>query len=173
MFDPQGGGLDHGYRSQHRPTGHDRFVVPRGISRTLRQDATFELMTEVVPRSPDFVFKDGAKVIRLGSKVSHFLVTRVEGDRVRIVHDGREGDARKSDLVPADQAEAYFSDQIKANPQSAFNYLMRGVARAAERRLPERCPLTMTRRFDWIRITVGLMRYGESSRCSGACRMRR
>ena len=101
------------------------------------QDATFELMTEVVPRSPDFVFKDGAKVIRLGSKVSHFLVTRVEGDRVRIVHDGREGDARKSDLVPADQAEAYFSDQIKANPQSAFNYLMRGVARA-ERRLPER-----------------------------------
>ena len=65
----------------------------------------------------------------LGLHAANYYVVRVDGDRVRIVHDGREGDARTSDLVPMDQAEAYFSEQIKTKPESSYAYLMRAFAR--------------------------------------------
>ena len=83
----------------------------------LAQEVKFERGMAVVAKSPGLVVKDGAEVVTLESPLEVFRVERVEGDRVRIHINGREGDARASDLVPVDQAEAFFNDQIKANPR--------------------------------------------------------
>ena len=88
-----------------------------------------EVMTELFPKSPEFVFRAGAKVIPLGSNVNAFYVLAVDGDRVRISLDGREGDARTSELVAIDRAEDYFTAQIQANPQFVYGYVMRAIAR--------------------------------------------
>ena len=93
------------------------------------QQAKLERGMKVVARSPDFVLRDGTKVIPPGSPFSIYTMQRVEGDRIRVHSRGREGEARASEVVPVERAEAYFSDQIKAKPRDAFGYLARCVVR--------------------------------------------
>ena len=99
------------------------------------QEPKLEPGTRVVAKSPDFVLRDGAKVIPPGSPFSIYKVERVDGDRIRVHSSGREGDARASEVVAVEQAEAYFSDQIKAKPQAAYAYLMRCLARLEKHEL--------------------------------------
>jgi hypothetical protein len=84
----------------------------------------------VVAKSPDLALRDGGKLIPLASPFNFCRVERVEGDRVRLYAAGREGDARASDIVRVEQAEAYFSDQMKQNPRAVYSLLMRCAVRA-------------------------------------------
>ena len=93
------------------------------------QEPKLEPGMKVVARSPGFVLRDGATVIPSASPYDIYRVERVDGDRVRVCSGSREGQARASEVVPVEQAEAYFSDQIKAKPQAAYGYLMRCIAR--------------------------------------------
>ncbi len=93
------------------------------------QESKLEPGMSVVAKSPDFTLRDGAKVIHLSSLFDKCRVERVEGDRVRLYAAGREGDALASEVVRVDQAEAYFSEQIKANPRAVYGYLMRSFVR--------------------------------------------
>ena len=93
------------------------------------QQPKLERGMKVVARSPDFVLRDGDKVVARGSPFDIYRVERVDGDRVRLHSDGREGDARASEVVRIDQAEAYFSEQIKANPRAVYGYVMRCFVR--------------------------------------------
>jgi hypothetical protein len=88
---------------------------------SIAQEVKLERGMEVVAKSPGLVVRDGTEVIPLEWPLDTFRVERVDGERVRIriCIDGREGDARASDLVRVDQAEAFFNEQIKANPQAA------------------------------------------------------
>ena len=72
------------------------------------QEPKLEPGTKVVARSPDFVLRDGAKVIPVKSPFDTYRVERIAGDRVRLYSSGREGDALASEVVRLDQAEAYF-----------------------------------------------------------------
>ena len=67
--------------------------------------------------------EDGS-VLRV-SPLDIYRVLEVEGDRVRLYTTGFEGHARLSDVVAVEQADRYFSDQIRANPSLAFAYLAR------------------------------------------------
>ena len=96
---------------------------------TAAQESKLEPGMRVVARSPDFVFRDGAAVIPFGSPLDIYRVERVDGARVRLIFGSREGDARASDVVRIEDAEAYFNEQIKANPRSAHGYLMRSNSR--------------------------------------------
>lgn len=110
------------------------------------QDAPLEVMTEVLPKSPDFVFKDGAKVVPLESKVNAFYVERVEGDRVRIYRDGREEDLDMILTKPPGNARARslrggillrkgepvlaladFNEAILLNPKDHESWYRRGL----------------------------------------------
>jgi Tetratricopeptide repeat len=112
-----------------------RIVLMAGISLVApaagAQQPKLEPGMKVLARSPDFVLRDGDKVVPLGSPFDGYRVERVEGARVRLYNECREGDARATDVVRIEQAEAYFSDQIKANPRAVHGYLMRCVVRAS------------------------------------------
>lgn len=98
-------------------------------SATGAQEPKLERGMKVVAKSPDFVLRDGANVIPSGTPFDIYRVEQIEGDRVRLHADGREGDARASDVVSVEHAEAYFSEQIKSHPRTARGYLMRSAFR--------------------------------------------
>ena len=98
------------------------------------QEPTLAPGMMVVGRSADFVLRDGKKVVHVATPFDTFRVGRVQGDRIHLHADGREGDARAGEIVPIEKAEAYFSEQIKANPHASHAYLMRSVIGAASRR---------------------------------------
>ncbi len=104
------------------------------------QEPKIEPGPKVVARSPGFVLRDGAKVIPLKSPFEIFRLERVDGDSVGLYSSGREGDGRASDVVPLDQADAYFGEQIKANPKGAHG-----------------CQRRCTVRVRWIRVAVAIV----------------
>jgi tetratricopeptide (TPR) repeat protein len=95
------------------------------------QEPNLQPGLRVVARSPDFALRDGPKVISAGTPFDIYRVERVQGDRVRLWSGSREGDALAAEVVSVGQAEAYFSDQIRANPRAIYCYLMRCVVRGA------------------------------------------
>ena len=102
------------------------------------QEAEFQPGVKVFAKSPDFVLRDGATVVPFGSPLDTYRVDRVDVDRVRLSCGGREGDALASELVRTDLSEAFFGDQIRANPHAVHGYLMRTVARLQRHDLPGR-----------------------------------
>lgn len=87
---------------------------------------------EVVPIRPDFVLWDGQKYARPPRVNSRFQVLREQADLALVREDSGhhvEGWAAKRDLVPIDQAEAYFSGRIQAEPRDPFPRLMRAEVR--------------------------------------------
>ena len=111
----------------------DRCELRGGAVRSV-QEPTLAPGMMVVGRAADFVLRDGEKVVHVANPFDTFRVGSVQGDRIRLHADGREGDARAGEIVPIEKAEAYFSEQIKANPHAAHAYLMRCVVGAASRR---------------------------------------
>ena len=89
------------------------------------EEPKLEPSMTVFARSPDFVLRDGAKAVSPGTPFDVYRVERVQGDRVRLTSGSREGDALAAEVVSVDQADAYFSDQIRANPAPAYYFLMR------------------------------------------------
>ena len=94
------------------------------------QETKLEPGVYVVPRSPGFVLRDGPKVLSPGSPLDIYRVERAEGDRLRLHTARGEVDARASEVVRLDQAEAYFTERIKAEPGAIYGYLMRCCVRA-------------------------------------------
>ena len=97
------------------------------------QEPKLELGTKVVAKSQNFVLSDGAKVIPAKSPFEIYRVEGTAGDRVRLYASGREGEAPVNDVVCLDQADAYFSAQIKAAPKAVHGYLMRCFVRCKSR----------------------------------------
>jgi tetratricopeptide (TPR) repeat protein len=97
------------------------------------QETKLERGTKVVAKSPNFALSDGARVIPARSPFEIHRVEHIAGDRVRLYSSGREGDAAVSDVVRLDEAEAYFSAQIKAAPKAVHGYLMRCFVRCKSR----------------------------------------
>ena len=101
------------------------FVRPKKSSCT--PDRAFEY----VQKAADFSLFDGQTKIAPSGVGYICLLERAQGDQllVTIRSQGLRGWAPASALVPLNHADAYFSQQIEANPRDPFAFLMRGVVR--------------------------------------------
>lgn len=88
--------------------------------------------SEVVQRSPDFTLWDAKTKITPTDAGHIFLVERAQGNRLLLtdLNEGLRGWALASTVVSLSEADAFFGEQQKANPNSAFAFLMRGVVRS-------------------------------------------
>ncbi len=130
------------------------------------EEPKLERGTKVLAKSPDFVLSDGDKVIRSGSPLERLRVENVDRDRARLYRGGHEGDADVSEVVCVDDAEAYFSDQIKANRGGGYAYLMRANARAYRRDLANAardCDEAIRRepKNPWVHVLRAAIRGGQ------------
>ncbi len=111
-----------------------RLIVLSLLTGLARADeATLAPRTKVLLKSPNHAVKDADQVIPLKRYLTFYTVERVEGDRVRLSTGGRECYAQASDLIPIDQAIAYFTDRINRNRRDVFSYLMRSMVEADQR----------------------------------------
>ena len=87
--------------------------------------------SECVQKVPELALWDGKTRVAPSVAGSVFVVLRNEGNRLLVsdLNGGGRAWVTPEAIVPLSKAEVYFSGQIKANPRSAFAYLMRGVAR--------------------------------------------
>ncbi len=92
---------------------------------------------EVVPRHPRFCLWDNGKAIRPRRIDSVYVVERTEYDRVMLKKkDDRErGWAAAKDVVPVNEAESFFTAEIRSAPRHAFPYLMRAVSRGERKQI--------------------------------------
>jgi tetratricopeptide (TPR) repeat protein len=59
-----------------------------------------------------------------------FRVQKAEGDRLQVRVSGLEGWVPKADVVPFDEAEAYFSKRLDKDPKDGAAHALRGLVRA-------------------------------------------
>jgi tetratricopeptide (TPR) repeat protein len=87
--------------------------------------------SEVVQKTPEFSLWDADKKITPSGAGHMFIVERTLGNRFLVsdLNEGLRGWVSAGAMVPLETAEAFFTGQLKANPKSAFAFLMRGVAR--------------------------------------------
>ena len=119
--------------SRHMDYAARRHRFSRPAARA--DDPELERGTTVVARMANFVLRDGEKVIQPNSPYAIYRVQLVEGDGLRLYSHGREGDARVIDVVQLEKAEAYFSEQLTAQPRDVYGYLMRCTIRLQRRDL--------------------------------------
>jgi tetratricopeptide (TPR) repeat protein len=102
-----------------------RTLIPRKVANAKTRSL------ECVQKTPDFVLWDADKKISPGAVGYVYYLEQSRGNRLLLVDQcqGTRGWADAKTIVPIAQAEAYFSERIKADPNSAFSYLMRGVVR--------------------------------------------
>jgi tetratricopeptide (TPR) repeat protein len=88
-------------------------------------------VSECLQKNPAFFLWDADKKITPSSAGFVYVVEQNKGNRLLLsdLNEGVRGWASPLAMVPLNQAEVYFSGQIKANPRNAFAYLLRGVAR--------------------------------------------
>ena len=85
----------------------------------------------VVPKTSDFVLRHGDQVTnRLITKISCYRVDKVDGPTMSLAGPGVNGWAPADQLVAFDEAEEYFTKQIRLKPRNAFSYVVRGMVRA-------------------------------------------
>ena len=86
---------------------------------------------EFVQRTPEFVLWDADQKISPGAAGCVYVVEQSAGNRLLLsdLNEGRRGWVFAGTVVPLNQAESFFSQQIRTNAKSAFAFLMRGVAR--------------------------------------------
>jgi tetratricopeptide (TPR) repeat protein len=87
----------------------------------------------VLARESETRLKVGAKVLATLNAGSVFRVERAEGAWLWVDSGNIRGWVKKADVVPFEQAVAYFSGVIRAEPANAHAYLGRGIARHANR----------------------------------------
>jgi tetratricopeptide (TPR) repeat protein len=100
-------------------------IIPRKAS------SARDRASEVVQRSPDFALWNASTKITPSGAGHMFIVEKTDGARWLLsdLNEGLRGWTLAGTVVPLNQADACFSQQIKANPKSAFAFLMRGVVR--------------------------------------------
>jgi len=84
-----------------------------------------------VQRTPEFALWDADKKISPSAAGYVYVVEQSAGSRLLLsdLNEGLRGWAFAGAVVRLTEAESFFSQQIRANPKSAFAFLMRGVAR--------------------------------------------
>jgi tetratricopeptide (TPR) repeat protein len=101
-------------------------LIPRKVS------SARDRASEVVQRTADLVLWDGDKKVVPSGAGHRFIVEKTEQNRwlVSDMNEGLRGWVMAGTMCPLADAASYFSEQIRANPTSAFALLMRGVARS-------------------------------------------
>jgi tetratricopeptide (TPR) repeat protein len=88
----------------------------------------------VLPKYRDFTLQDGEGAPGRAAKVAIYRVDQVKGDKLQLSADGGPGGwAAAGQVVPVEQAVAFFSDAIGKDPRDAFNYVMRARVLLFER----------------------------------------
>ena len=100
-------------------------IIPR------KAGSAHDRASEVVQRTPDFALWDTNKKLTPSGAGHMFIVEKIDGNRWLLsdLNEGLRGWVLAGTVVPLAEAEAFFSQQIKVNPKSAFAFLMRGVVR--------------------------------------------
>jgi len=100
-------------------------LLPRKSSRPQ------ERASACVQRTPGFVLWDADRKVTPGAVGYVYLVEQSDGNRLLVsdLNEGLRGWTPAAAVIPLDQAEPFFSQQIKSNPKSVFAFLMRGVVR--------------------------------------------
>ncbi|MFI5456138.1 MAG: tetratricopeptide repeat protein [Isosphaerales bacterium] len=100
-------------------------LIPRKSSRPE------ERASECVQRTPSFGLWDAGRKIAPGAAGHVYVVEQSDGNRLLLsdLTEGLRGWTPSGAVIPLRQAEPFFSQQITANPRSAFAFLMRGVVR--------------------------------------------
>jgi tetratricopeptide (TPR) repeat protein len=71
--------------------------------------------------------KIGNRIVDEGTMFRVYTVERANGDWLWLVAGGVSGWVQSSEVVPYDQATDYFTLEIRANPSSAYLYVIRGM----------------------------------------------
>jgi len=102
-----------------------RTLIPRKVASAQTRSL------ECVQKRPDFVLWDADKKITPGAAGYVYYLEQSDGNRLLLTDqsEGARGWTQASAIIPVSQAEAFFSNQIQANPKNAFAFLMRGVVR--------------------------------------------
>ncbi len=100
-------------------------IIPRKTA------SAHDRASEVVQRTPDFALWDTNQKLTPSGAGHMFIVEKTDGNRWLLsdLNEGLRGWVLAGTVVPLAEAEAFFSQQIKANSKSAFAFLMRGVVR--------------------------------------------
>jgi tetratricopeptide (TPR) repeat protein len=87
--------------------------------------------SECLQKGPALVLWDAETKISPSSAGFVYLVEQNDCNRLLLsdLNEGNRGWVSPLTMVPLNQAEAYFSGLIKANPRGAFAHLMRGIGR--------------------------------------------
>ncbi|MDR3638024.1 MAG: tetratricopeptide repeat protein [Isosphaeraceae bacterium] len=86
--------------------------------------------SRVVLRSREAALKVGKEVVASSDVFRVYHVEHVRGGWVWVADDGIRGWVREADVVPLDQALAYFTSAIKERPGDPWPYQMRGLVYA-------------------------------------------
>jgi tetratricopeptide (TPR) repeat protein len=82
---------------------------------------------QVVQRRSDFALRIESRVIDRKHQLEIFRVEKGEGPWLWLKAGGLEGWAPAVEVVPADEALEFFTNAVRANPNNAFAFTMRGV----------------------------------------------
>ena len=99
-----------------------------GVSRGEEPSAQDWVGKRVVQRYNNFPLRvDGQAVPGSGERFLIYRVERVEGGRLWLKAEGERirGSAAIGQIIPVDQAMAYFNDRIRAHPDETFPHFMR------------------------------------------------
>ncbi|MHB1560397.1 MAG: tetratricopeptide repeat protein [Isosphaeraceae bacterium] len=112
-------------------------VPPAGAARQDGADASLKPGSQVLPRGPGLVLRDGDRSSTAPPYPRVFVVEAVEGDHVRLFHWAQKGTAPVDRVIAIEQAQAvpYFEGRIKQHPKDPYAWLARAVARQAQKDL--------------------------------------
>ena len=85
----------------------------------------------VVPKGRDFTLKDAQKGSQVKGPPEIYHVSQVSGKSVLLSTAGFAGWAPIDQVVPLEQADSFFTNQIRANPGESFNHTMRAIVSLA------------------------------------------
>lgn len=85
----------------------------------------------VLPKARDFVVKDAQKGTPVKGPAEIYHVTQASGRSLLVSGMGVTGWVLADQVVPLDQADEFFSKQIRANPGGSYNHLMRAIVSLA------------------------------------------
>ncbi len=83
--------------------------------------------SQVIPKSRAMTLRVGNKVVASTEVVRVLRVERIDRDWLWVVAEGLKGWVRARDVVPLDQAVAFFAQEIQSDPRDPWAYQMRGL----------------------------------------------
>jgi tetratricopeptide (TPR) repeat protein len=106
----------------------------------------------VLPKARQFTLKDVQKGTPVKAPAEIYQVARMSGASLLLSGTGISGWAAADQVVPLEQADDFFTKQIRANPADAFPHLMRAIVSMASKGDVDRALGDLT---EAIRLTPG------------------